>query len=124
MKVGQVFLEVFECVFDLQGAQAAQARLVAGGGNVGFVKNFEGDCVAFVYQGWKADEGLPATVYFHDFGQFAKAPVGVAHAFGDCKGAGLVGWARWAGRCGGGSRRTSHGAGCGLFLGCRAHGGW
>lgn len=52
------FSRVFERVFDLQRDQTAQAGLVFGGGDLGFVKHLYRDRVACIYQSRKADQGL------------------------------------------------------------------
>jgi hypothetical protein len=64
LQVGDVFLEVLECVFDLQRKQAAQASAVFGGGHFGLVKHFNGHSVAPVNEGRKANEGLHASLVF------------------------------------------------------------
>ena len=91
MQVGQVLFKVLERVFDLQREQAAQAGAVLGGGHVGFVKHFDGDGVGQVDQRGKANQRLVAFADFHQLGQLAEGPGGVALAAGF--GLGRVG--RW-----------------------------
>ena len=82
MQVGQVLFKVLERVFDLQREQAAQAGAVLGGGHVGLVKHFDGDRVVQVQQRGKADQRLAAFADFHQLGQLAEGPGGVALAGG------------------------------------------
>ena len=82
MQVGQVLFKVLERVFDLQREQAAQAGAVLGRGQVGLVKHFDGDRVVEVEQGRKADQRLAAFANFHQLGQLAEGPGGVALAGG------------------------------------------
>ena len=82
LQVGDVFFQVFQRVFHLQGAQAAQALAVAGGGNVRLVKHLDGDGIALVDEGGKADQCLLALLDFHQLRQAAKVPAGVACACG------------------------------------------
>ena len=64
----------------MQRKQAAQAGLVFGGCDVGFVKNFNADSVLQVDQRGEADQRLAAFVDFHQLGQLAEGPGGVALA--------------------------------------------
>ena len=82
MQVGQVLFKVLERVFDLQREQATQAGAVLGGGQVGLVKHFDGDRVVQVEQRRKADQRLAAFANFHELGQLAEGPGGVALAGG------------------------------------------
>ena len=48
------------------------------GGGIGLVEDLDGHRIAQVDQRRKADQGLLTLADFHQFGQFAKAPAGVA----------------------------------------------
>ena len=79
-EVGDVFLQILERVFDVQRKQAAQTGLVFGSGHVRLVKNFNADSVLQVNQRREADQDLTAFVDFHQLGQLAEGPGGVALA--------------------------------------------
>ena len=78
MQIGHVLFEVFQRVPDLQGEQAAQAGAVPGRCHFGFVEHLDGHRIAGVDQRWKADQGLALAADFHQFGQLAEVPRGVA----------------------------------------------
>ena len=59
-------------------ASAAQAHAVARGGHFGLVKHLDGHGLAVVDQGRKTQQRLLALFDFHQLGQLAKAPFGVA----------------------------------------------
>ena len=78
MQVGDVFLQVFQRVLDLQRKQAAQTGAVLGGGNLWLVEHLNGDGVPLINERWKADQRLSAFLDFQQLGQFAKGPRRVA----------------------------------------------
>ena len=106
LQLGQVLFKVLERVFDLQREQATQAGAVLGRGHIGLVKDFDGDRVVQVEQRRKADQRLAAFADFHELGQLAEGPGGVALAGG-------FGWraGRRVGRWGRGPPRSSGGNG-------------
>ena len=78
LQLGQVFLQVFQRIPDLQGKQPAQASAVFGRCQLGFVKHFNGHRIAQIDQCRKTNQRLLAFADFHQFRQLAKAPAGVA----------------------------------------------
>ena len=97
LQLGNVFFEVFERVADLQGEKPPQSGAVARGGHLRLVKDFDGDGVARVHQRGKADERLALAGNFHQLGQLAKAPAGVALAGGVAASFGFERGPRWLG---------------------------
>ena len=90
LQVGDVLFEVLERVLDLQCKQAAQALAVFGGGDFGFVEDFDGDRIAGIDQGGEADQGLAGLADFHEFGEFAEGPGGVFLVGGGCSSCGFL----------------------------------
>jgi hypothetical protein len=80
LQIRDVLFQVLERLLELQREQAAQSGAVARGGNLRLIEDLDRDRVADVDQRRKADDGLPALADFHELGQFAESPGGVALA--------------------------------------------
>ena len=62
------------------GPAAAQSGAVLGGCGLGFIKHLHAHAIAFVDEGRKTDERLPALPDFEQLRQLAKGPAGMALA--------------------------------------------
>ena len=78
MQIRQVFFEIFDRVFELQCEQPTQACTVLGSCQLRLVKNLHRDRISQINQRRKTNQGLVTFANFHQLGQLAKAPAGVA----------------------------------------------
>ena len=85
LQVGDVLLQVLQRLADLQRHQAAQTRRGAcAAATSGSSKTSISTWLAVVDQRRKADQRLAASAHFHQLGQFAEGPRGVARRCGRC----------------------------------------
>ena len=68
LQIGNVPFEKFQRLAQLQRDQSAQPRAMPGGGDIGFVEDFDLDMRVLVDQRRKTDEALRAAADLHQLG--------------------------------------------------------